>query len=73
MNHTVVGYYDTDGNYSAFREAIPVFRFGDSYRDKDGMAWAVKDEYGDWVNPNLIGIGVKSVIKIEQRTDEVRS
>lgn len=60
----VLGYFDTDGNYTPYREAFRGYPFGNSLRDEDGMCWAVSDQYGDWVNPHLIRLGIKSRIKV---------
>ena len=60
----VLGYFDTDDNYSPYREPIRGYPFGNSIRDHDGMPWAIADEYGDWVNPWLKPHGIKSRIKV---------
>lgn len=60
----VLGFFDTNGSYSPFREPLRGYPFGSSIRDEDGMSWAVADQYGDWVNPNLIRLGIKSRIKV---------
>jgi len=60
----VLGFYDTDGNYSPFREPFRGYPFGNSIRDEDGMSWAVLDQYGDYVNPRLLPLGIKSRIKV---------
>lgn len=62
----VIGDYDTDGNFSAYAKPVEVVQHGNQLMETDsGMIWAVKDEYGDWVNPNLLRLQVKSIIKVE--------
>lgn len=60
----VLGYFDTDDNYTAFRQPFQGFPVGNTIRDENGTCWAVADSYGDWVNPNLVGLGIKSRIKV---------
>lgn len=60
----MLGQYDTDGNYLPFTEPQEVVQFGDTLRDKDtGFVEAVKDDYGDWVNPRMRALGLKVKIK----------
>lgn len=59
----VLGQYDTDGKYLKYKKPIEVNQFGNTLVDKDGMCWAVKDEYGDWISPTMKKLGLKSKIK----------
>ena len=61
----LLGQYGTKGEYNPYVKPIEVTQFWDTLRDNEGMVWAVKDEYGDWVSPNLKRIGVKSIVKTE--------
>lgn len=40
------------------------FIFGSSIRDEDGFALAVLDQYGDWVSPSMLRIGIKSKMEV---------
>jgi len=63
----VVGQYDTNGAYAPYHMGpIPVRRFGDTLRDSDGFVWAVLDEYGDWVSPTMLRLGLKSKIEVSE-------
>ena len=55
----ITGQLDTDGNAIDFTEEIEVVEFGNTLRDKNGMCWAVKDDYGDWVNPGMRSLGIR--------------
>jgi hypothetical protein len=60
----LVGYFDTDGNYDTYRTPIYGFERGDRFQDPDGMTWAVRDQYGDWVSPLMLSRGIKVRQKI---------
>lgn len=61
-----IGQYDTDGRYQPYTRPVEVSQLGNTLRDKeDGFVIAVKDQYGDWVSPSLLRLGIKSKIKIE--------
>jgi hypothetical protein len=58
---------DTDGNPIGLRGPIDVVQVGNTLRDKEtGMCWAIKDCYGDWVNPTMHRIGVKSKMIVDE-------
>lgn len=62
----VTGSYDTDGNYQPYTKSVEVVQYGTQLIETEtGMLWAIRDEYGDWVSPNLHGIGVKVKIEVE--------
>ena len=57
----ITGQYDTSGNFGPFTKPIEVVQFGNTLRTPDdGMVWSVKDNYGDWVSPTMLRIGLKS-------------
>lgn len=61
MSLQITGYYDTKGKGPTdYVKPIPVVQFSNTLRDSDGCVWAIKDGYGDWVNPAMHRIGVKS-------------
>jgi hypothetical protein len=60
----LVGYFDTAGNYHTYRTPIYGFEHGDHFHDPDGMTWAVRDQYGDWVSPLMLSRGIKVRQKI---------
>lgn len=62
----ITGQLDVQGKPMAFTQPIAVNQFGNTLRDSDGISWAVKDEYGDWVSPTMKRAGVKSVMQVEQ-------
>ena len=62
----ITGQLDTDGNPMPFTEEIEVTEFITSLRDKDGICWALKDEYGDWVSPTMYNMGVKSIMVVTE-------
>lgn len=63
----ITGQFDTQGRLVQFRTPVEVAQLGNTLRDKfDGNVWAVKDDYGDWVSPNLHRIGVKSKMQVEE-------
>lgn len=63
-----VGQYDTSLNYAPYTSPVEVHRFGDTLRTEMGHCFAVLDEYGDWVSPTMLQLGLKSVIKVEAQT-----
>ncbi|MEE9401639.1 MAG: hypothetical protein V3V47_00420 [Desulfobacteria bacterium] len=61
-----IGQYDAQGNYTEYAMTVDLTQVEDTLRmSEDGMVFAVKDDYGDWVQPMLRKLGVKSVIKVE--------
>ena len=64
-----VGQYDTSGDYVPYIEHIRVYKAGDRMVTEDGIKFAVKDEYEDWVSPTMLELGLKSVIKIMEHSD----
>ena len=71
MSVKLIDQKDTDGNLMGFDfSQIEVVRFGNTIRDKlTGKVWAIQDPYGDWVDPTMLSMGLKSVIVVEE-TDE---
>lgn len=60
----VLGCYDTDGKLVPYVAPVRGFIFGSSIRDEDGFALAVLDQYGDWVSPSMLRVGIKSKMEI---------
>ena len=71
----ILGQYDTQDDYDEWKEpvdvveVVEVVEFGDILRDKYGMVWGVKDEYGDWVSPTLRKYGIRAKLKVIQERD----
>lgn len=65
----ITGYYDTKGDFFPYAEGpVPVVLLGDTLRDPDtGFLEAIKDQYGDWVNPRMLQLGIKSKMQVEDR------
>lgn len=69
--HIVKGYYETNGNGPyPYKEPINTVIHGNSLRDADGFAWAVKDEYGDFVSPSMLRMGIKAKIEVEEASHD---
>lgn len=66
----IVGQFDTQGGYFSFTEPREVVKFGDTLRSEDGFVEAVKDEYGDWVSPSMLKLGMKSKIKLKETNND---
>lgn len=62
----IKGDWDVQGQYMERNpdKQMELTQFGNSLRDEDGMVWAIKDEYGDWVNPTLARMGLKVKLDI---------
>lgn len=66
----ILGQSSTNGEFTPYVKPIEVKEFGKTLRDEEGMVWAVRDEYGDWVSPNLKRIGIKSKMVIEKEGEK---
>lgn len=62
----VVGQYDTDNKYAPYTQPFDAHRFGDTLRTDMGHCIAIKDDYGDWVSPTMLQLGLKSRIRVEE-------
>jgi hypothetical protein len=61
------GQFDMQGEYVPYAKGVEVLRFGDTLRTSFGHCIAVLDDYGNWVSPTMLQLGLKSIIKIEER------
>lgn len=62
----ILGEYDTSGNFIEFVAPVEVHQFGNTLRNSDGFVQAVKDSYGDWVNPHMKALGLKVKVEVEE-------
>ena len=67
MKTFAIGQYDTQGVYQAYVKPVELIQFGDTLRTDFGHCIAILDEYDDWVSPTMRELGLKSIIKIEER------
>ncbi len=62
----VIGEIDTSGQPMLFTESVEVVSLGNRLVDSEtGMVMAVKDSYGDWVNPRMMNLGLKIKVMTE--------
>lgn len=63
----VLGFYDTDGGYlKSATGPIDVTDVSGRLYDTDGMCWAVRDQYNDWVSPTMLNLGKKARIEVKE-------
>jgi hypothetical protein len=63
----VAGQYDTEGKLTPFKDPVEVNQLGNRLLCKDGICWALRDSYGDWVSPTLHSVGVKCKVKVSEK------
>ena len=63
-----IGHYDGAGTYLPFTHPVLVKRYGYALLTSFGHTFAIMDEDGAWLEPELLKLGFRSEIKVQSTT-----